>query len=56
MEKTAKEPPKGYVDAAEDLLLDMENSPPDDDEVVIRVYPDGRIEEFPAKLLPKSDW
>lgn len=56
MAKKNKPPPKGMIDAAEDLLFDMENSPPDPDEMVFRVEPDGSITSFPATELPKEDW
>lgn len=49
-------PPKGMVDAADDLYLDIINSPPDPDEVVYRVNLDGSITTFPATELDPKDW
>jgi hypothetical protein len=49
-------PPKGMIDAADDLYLDMINSPPDPDEMVFRVNPDGSITKFPATELDPKDW
>jgi len=46
--------PKGMVDASDDLLLDMENAPPDPDEMVLRFHADGTMEEFPATELLKK--
>jgi len=54
--KTPKQPPKGMIDAADDLMLDMERAGPDPDEMVFRVNPDGSITSFPATELPKEDW
>jgi hypothetical protein len=48
-------PPKGMIDAADDLMLDMERAGPDPDEMVFRVNPDGSITKFPATELPKED-
>jgi hypothetical protein len=50
------EPPKGMVDVADDLLYDMEQSPPDPDEMVFRVEDDGTVTSFPATELPKDQW
>lgn len=51
-----KKLPKGQVDAADDLLLDMENSPPDLTDMVFRINPDGSVTKFPASELPESEW
>lgn len=48
-------PDPGMVDAASDLMIDMERAGPDPDETVFRVNPDGSITEFPATELPKSE-
>jgi len=52
----SKKIPKGSVSAADDILLDIESSPPDPDEVVTRINPDGSMTDFPASDLPKSEW
>lgn len=50
-------PPAGSVDAADDLLLDMEREPPDEDEEVFDfTSPDGEMKVHPARSLPKSEW
>lgn len=56
MAKKNKPPPKGMIDVADDLYLDIENSPPDPDEMVFRVNPDGSITQFPASELDPKDW
>jgi len=54
--KSPKQPPPGMIDAADDLMFDMENSPPDPDEYVIRVEEDGSLTTFPASELDPKDW
>jgi hypothetical protein len=56
MAKKNKPFSKGMIDAAEDLLLDMDREPPDIEDMVFRVNPDGSITKFPATELPKEDW
>ena len=49
-------PPAGSVDVADDLMLDMEGSPPDKDEIVFRIGLDGTMTSFPATELDPKDW
>jgi len=50
-----KRPPLGMIDAAEDVMFDMENSPPDDDERVIEFDGKGNMRVYPASELPKEE-
>jgi len=58
MPKKNKTPeiPKGQVDASNDLYWDITHSPPDPDEIVIQINPDGTVTEFPATELDPKDW
>jgi len=49
-------PPKGMIDAADDLLLDIERAGPDPGDRVFRINADGSITSFPATDLDPSDW
>jgi len=56
MAKKNKPPPKGMIDGADDLMLDLEREGPDPEDRVFRVNPDGSITEFPATELDPKDW
>jgi len=52
---TPKQPPKGMVDAAEDILWDDENSPPDPDARVIEFDGKGNYRIYPVSELPEDE-